>query len=196
MEEIWKILNRNSLTANQFHLLWSMRESVGTPHMNISLELRNLTNKGGWLLDSGGLSAKSLKLIKEIEGFMKVTRKKTSTVIMGQGFEGQMKAYNEIWPKRRLPSGKAAKSAISNLEPAFRWFFENHDFTWEQIMAATAYYLDDRENNNWEYTRTSQYFIRKQGTDKSWQSELADLCQLIEDGGDAPDAPHFTEKVF
>ena len=196
MEEIWKILNRHQLTANQFHLLWSIKEAVGTPHINVSLELRNLKNKGGWLLDNGNLSAKSLKLLKEIEGFMKVTRKKTSNAIMGQGFEGKMKAYNELWPKRRLPSGKAAKSAISNLEPAFRWFFENHEFTWDQIMAATAYYLDDRENNDWEYTRTSQYFIRKQGTDKSWQSELADICQLIEDGGDVPDAPHFTEKVF
>ena len=196
MEEIWNILNRYQLTANQFHLLWSIKEAVGTPHINVSLELRNLKNKGGWLLDNGNLSAKSLKLLKEIEGFMKVTRKKTSNAIMGQGFEGQMKAYNELWPKRRLSSGKAAKSAISNLEPAFRWFFENHEFTWDQIMAATAYYLDDRENNDWEYTRTSQYFIRKQGTDKSWQSELADICQLIEDGGDVPDAPHFTEKVF
>ena len=196
MEEIWNILNRQQLTANQFHLLWSMREGVGTPHLNVSLELRNLNNKGGWILDNGKLSAKSLKLLKEIEGFMKVTRKKTNAVIMGKGFEGKIVAYNNLWPKMRLPSGKAAKSAISNLEPAFRWFFENHEFTWEQVMIATAYYLDDKEKNNWDYTRTSQYFIRKQLTDKSWHSELADVCQLVEDGGDAPEGAHFTEKVF
>jgi hypothetical protein len=196
MEEIWKILNRHQLTANQFHLLWSMKEEVGTPHMNVSLELRNLKNKGGWILENGKPSPKALKLVKELEGFLKVKRKKTSTAIMGIGFEKNIESYNNQWPKRRLPSGKAARSALNNLEPAFRWFFEHNNYTWEQIAQATAYYLDDREKENWEYTMTSQYFVRKQRVDKTWHSELADICQLIEDGGDAPDSPHFTEKVF
>jgi hypothetical protein len=196
MEEIWNILNRHQLTANQFHLLWSMKEEMGTPHMNVSLELRNLKNKGGWVLENGKPSPKALKLVKEIEGFLKVRKKKTNKAIMGNDFEEKMKAYNNLWPKKRLPSGKAARSAIRNLESGFRWLFENYEITWEQIYEATNYYLDDREKVNWEYTMTSQYFVRKQRTDKSWHSELADVCQLIEDGGDAPDEGHFTEKVF
>jgi hypothetical protein len=196
MEEIWDILNRHKLTANQFHLLWSMKEALGTPHMNVSLELRNLKNKGGWILENGKPSPKALKLITEIEGFLKVRKKKTNKAIMGNDFEEKMKTYNNLWPKKRLPSGKAARSAIRNLESGFRWLFENYEITWEQIYKATNYYLDDREKVNWEYTMTSQYFVRKQRSDKSWHSELADVCQLIEDGGDAPDQGHFKEKVF
>jgi hypothetical protein len=37
--------------------------------------------------------------------------------------------------------------------------------------------------------------IAKQTTDKSWSSELADYCQLIEDG-EEHDTGHFSENVF
>ena len=43
--------------------------------------------------------------------------------------------------------------------------------------------------------RNSQYFIRKQSVDKTWESSLADWCLMIEDGIDEQDT-HFKDKVF
>lgn len=195
MDEMWKMLIRYELTPNQFYVLWAIREKVTTPLVNTAQELRSLKTKG-WILDNGDLSVKAKRVTKEIEGFFKRAKKKTNAAVMGDDFREQIKKYNDMWPKMRLPTGKAARSAIGNLEPAFRWFFENYEFTWEQVMRATAYYLDEKEADNWNFTRTSQYFIRKQNTDKTWASELADYCQLIEDGGDQSDDTHFSEKVF
>jgi len=195
MEEMWKMLIRHDLTPNQFYLLYSIRESVTTPTLNAALELRSLKGKG-WILENGELSGKAQRIVKEVEGFFKRAQKKSNEIIMGNDFEKKIALYNNLWPKMRLPSGKAARSGLKNLEPGFRWFFENYEFTWEQVLEATNYYLDDRERENWNYTKTSQYFVRKQQTDKSWQSELADVCQLIADGAHEGKGGHFKENVF
>lgn len=195
MDEMWEMLIRHELTPDQFYVMHSIREKVTTPYVNTSKEYKLLKNKG-WILENGKLTAKAQRVIKEVEGFFKRAKKKTSKAVMGNDFEDKIKAYNDEWPKMKLPSGKAARSAIRNLEGPFRWFFQNYEFTWEQVIYATKYYLDEKEKVKWEYTRTSQYFIRKQNTDKSWQSELADYCQLIEDGGHLNKDTIFTEKVF
>lgn len=196
MDELWKMLIRHDLTPNQFYLLYSIREAETTPLLNTALELRVLKSKGGWFLENGSLSAKAEKLIKEVEGYFKREQKRTNKIIMGPDFSERIAKYNALWPKMRLPSGKAARAAVGNLEPAFRWFFENYNYSWEQIMVATALYLDEKEAEKWEYTRNSQYFVRKQNNDKSWGSDLADYCQLIEDGGHKSAGNHFSENVF
>jgi hypothetical protein len=42
--------------------------------------------------------------------------------------------------------------------------------------------------------RTSQYFIRKQNTDKTWDSDLATYCELIISGEDEV-IDYFKERV-
>lgn len=195
MEQMWNMLIRNGLTPNQFYVLYSIRERETTPLVNTALEYRTLKLKG-WVLESGELTTKALRVIKEVEGFFKKAKKKSSKILMGDDFEDKINAYNDLWPKRKLPSGKPARSAIGNLEDPFRWFFDKYNFTWEQVLTATVHYLNEKELANWEYTRTSQYFIRKQLTDKSWSSELADCCQFIEDGGEVNNRGHFKEKVW
>lgn len=181
MEEMWKILIIHDITPNQFYLLYSIKDSIATPNINTNLELLHLKAKK-WIDDDINLSPEAKDLIREVERFFKKIKKKTNGVVMGEDFEEQIQKYNDTWPVMRLPSNKAARSAIRNLESPFRWFFENYSYTWDQIHKATGFYLDEKEAKNWEYTRTSQYFVRKQLQDKSWESELADYCQMIVDG--------------
>ena len=194
MNDMWKKLIRADLTPNQFYMLHSIREGVSTPLLNTAMEYRVLKNKN-WILEDGKLSAKAIKIIKEIEGYFKILKKKTDASIMGKDFEEKLVFYNGMWPKKKLPTGKAARSAPGNLVDPFRWFHTNYDFGWELVMKATALYLDEKEADNWNYCRTSQYFIRKQNSDKSWSSELADYCQLIEDGADE-EPKIISDKVF
>jgi hypothetical protein len=44
--------------------------------------------------------------------------------------------------------------------------------------------------------RTSQYFIRKQSADKTYDSELANYCDMITNGETGIDDKHFSDKVF
>ena len=81
------------------------------------------------------------------------------------------------------------------MNACFKWFFENHEYSWDIIFKATNNYLNKEEESNYKYTRTSQYFIKKQdNTDKSVNSELANFCQLMLDGDDSSSFV-FSEKV-
>ena len=97
---------------------------------------------------------------------------------MKDKFEQNIKAYNEMFPNQKLPSGKAARSAPGNLEKNFRWFFDNFKYDWELVLQATGVYINEHQKNNYLYMRTSQYFIKKDGL-----SDLADLCENIINGG-------------
>jgi len=190
------MLIRHELTPNQFYLMWSINNGTSAPNLPAVLAVRRHLKVKGWILEDGRLSAKAIRIVKEINGFFKRSKRKTDKVVMGDDFDNHVTKYNELFPKKKLNTGKLARSSKNNLVPAFRWFFENTDFTWEEIIGATSSYLDDREDNNWNFTINSQYFIRKQELDKSWKSELSNWCLAFRDGSDKPEKSHFTEKVF
>ena len=132
--------------------------------------------------------------MEEIGGYFKRTTKKVSKDLMGAEFMQKIQEYVDIFPNRKLPSGKYAKTTAKNLESAFRWLFDTYDFSWELILEATEKYVKDYELRNFDYMRTSQYFIRKQNIDKSFESELANYCELIKTNPDV-DQVYFTEDV-
>ena len=84
---------------------------------------------------------------------------------------------------------------MKTLENGFRWFFDNYEYSWEIILSATRKYVYDFEMKNYEYMRTSQYFIRKQNTDKSWDSDLATYCDMILNGEDEYEENYFKDKI-
>lgn len=103
--------------------------------------------------------------------------------------------YIEIFPKGKLPSGKPARSDKKNLENNFKWFFANYSYTWDTVLKATAYYVDEFEKVNYLYMRTSQYFIRKKEDGNTFASELANYCAIIESGDDLDTDNHFKQNV-
>ena len=132
--------------------------------------------------------------MEEIEGYFKKSKKKTSKDLMGDSFLDNIKVYNEIFPNKKLSSGKYARVNPKTLENAFRWFFEIYDYSWDVILQATNKYVDDYEIRRFEYMRTSQYFVRKQNIDKTWDSDLATYCDIILSGSEE-DTNYFKENV-
>ena len=115
---------------------------------------------------------------------------------MGEDFAQNIDDYLEIFPKFKLPSGKYARSNKKNLENTFRWFFENYDYNWTTLLSATQRYVNEFEVNGYKYMRTSQYFVRKQATDKTYDSELATYCDVILNGDeDYDNSNHFGENI-
>jgi len=197
--DLFNLILKEKLSPDEFYTLFCMQESISPLGINIHKELRTLMT-GGWIIKKGDdykLTPASVSLIQQVEGFFKVQKKKTSNQLMGSDYNKNLEAYQLIFPKKKLPSGKAARSALSNVETNFRWFFEKHNYSWETILKATAMYLDEYERKSppYLYMRTSAYFIRKTELDKSIVSDLANYCDIVESGDDFEQDHIFSENV-
>lgn len=195
---MFNLISIQNLTPNQFYLLYCIRENVQSIGINLHQELRGLT-VGGFIHQNEAevitISEKGNLLLSEVESYFKLQKKKTSTAIMGADFTEKLLQYNELFPKMKLPSGKLARAAERNLETNFKWFFENYKYSWDIILKATAAYVDEYERRNWNFMRTSMYFIKKQEKDHSITSDLADYCAMIQSGGSVDTPNHFSDKV-
>ena len=194
MTEIFTKLIQNGLTPNSFYVLYCIKEKI-VPHnyVNKELECKRL-QKDQWLTEALELTDKSIIFITEIDGYFKKSKKKTSKDLMGHNFMQNIEAYVNIFPNKKLSSGKYARVPAKNLENAFRWFFDTFSYDWETIFQATQKYVLEYESKNYDYMRTAQYFLRKQNIDKSWDSDLATYCEFLKDNPDE-DKDVFSELI-
>lgn len=174
---------QEKITPNQFYLMYCISKKQVPNSINVHAELRSLEVEG-WYADNK-LTDKAVNLINKFSGVSSQQKTGVSNV----------ESYNNLFPKKKLPSGKFARTNTKNLESAFVWFFKNYEYTWDVILKATALYVDEYEKKNYMYMQTSQYFIRKQMSDKSWGSELANWCAAIESGEDISDDGYFKQNV-
>jgi hypothetical protein len=194
MTDIFTRLIQEGLTPNSFYVLHCIKEKVTVANfVNKAIECKKLQSDA-WLDNNLQLTNKSLIFITEIDGYFKKSKKKTNTTLLGTNFLDNIKNYNEIFPNKKLPSGSYARSNVKNLENAFRWFFENYAYSWDTILQATEKYVKEYAAQNYQYIRTSQYFVRKQNTDKTWDSDLATYCEWILSGGTVK-TDYFKQKV-
>jgi hypothetical protein len=195
MTEIFNRLIQEDITPNAYYVLHCVKEKI-VPQKFINKELQvEKLKRDKWLNEDLSLTSKSIIFMEEINGFFKRTKKKTSTDLMGSGFLQQIQEYVELFPNRKLNSGKYARVNAKNLEAGFRWFFENYDYSWDLIMKATEKYIDEFSIRNYEYMRNSQYFVRRQNIDKSFESDLATYCELINTNPDDSGDTYFKERI-
>jgi hypothetical protein len=196
MNEIFNKLIKLGLTPNSFYYLYSLSQNiVPNKFINASLENKKL-QADEWITESNALTKKALELVYEIDSYFKIQKKKTSVNKMGENYMEKIEEYLNIFPSFKLPSGKYARTNSKNLETAFRWFFDNYDYKWETVLEATARYVNQFELTGWKYMRTSQYFVRKQSSvERSFDSELANYCDMIEKGYDEYDDFKFKDNI-
>jgi hypothetical protein len=189
--------SEEKLTPNQFYVLYCINYGLTSPNINMHQEIRHLVIEDWIVKQESGytVTPKAASLISKLESYFGVHLKKSNNSIMGIDFEANAEKYNNIFPRIKLGSNKAARAPIKEIIPAFRWFFEEYSYDWETIYKATQMYLEAEESKKYKYTRTSKYFIRKQEQDKSWASDLASYCDLVLNGEDYEE-DKFTEKVF
>jgi hypothetical protein len=134
------------------------------------------------------------EIINTLEKYYSSSKRKSDKKVMGNEFESMITKYRELFPKKKLPSGKLARNNVKTLTDNFKWFFSTYDYTWEEIIKATERYIKEYREKDWQYMKTSQYFISKQDKHKVKVSELADYCDMIRDGIQISD-DHFKERV-
>ena len=196
MNEIFNKLIKAGLTPNSFYYLYSISQNVAPNKcINASIESKRLQSDL-WLTENNILTSKATLFVQDIETYFKISKKNTSVCKMGENYMEKIEEYLKIFPTFKLPSGKYARSDKKNLENNFRWFFDNHNYSWETVLESTKRYVDEYEANGYKYMRTSQYFIRKQtAAEKSFESELANYCDMLNNGTETYNDFKFKEKV-
>ena len=189
MKELFEYLETKEITPNSLYILWSIANKRKTQNdgVNVHTELRLLIN-AGLLTTKYELTTSGQDIITHLPNG-------GGANIIDTPDEDNIMKFLMIFPKGKLPSGKPARVNRKNVEESFKWFHKNYTYDWDTILRATLYYVDTYEKTNYMYMKNSQYFIRKQNTDKSWDSELANYCEIIINGEDIDDTPHFSDKV-
>lgn len=196
-KELFDLICKYNINPNQYYLLASMRDNLQTKKINIALEMQALVYNEYVIVtkdDKLIITPKGNKVINAIEALFKKLANNGAQEIMGDKYEEFIKEYNEIFPAIKLPTGKYARTNISNLKNAFKWFFSSHNYSWDVILEATQRYVDEYETHGYNYMRTSQYFIRKQDIDKTWSSDLANYCEIILNSDPADELPKFSTR--
>jgi hypothetical protein len=194
MTEYYNFLIKNNLSPNQLYVLWGYQHNITPLNVNLKQEIHILEQKGLIFKNAITETGKAL-LDASISTFDRIEQNKTKE-ILGNDFSSNIERYNNIFPKIKLPTGKYARTNIKNLEPGFKWFFKNFNYSWETIFKATELYVSQREIDNFNYCRTSQYFLRKSSHDKIINSDLAEYCEVISTGADEQSNAQFKENIF
>ena len=196
MWEFLKIILKHKITPNQAFFLFSLKNKVSMPIVN-DQDIKDLENnkyiepvlEGGY-----NITVEGKILMAHLDNYFLKAKKKTNLQLMGKDFNEKIKQYREIFPAKKLPSGKPARQNVKALTDSFRWFFENYDHTWDDVIKATKMYVNEYRDAEYLYMVTSQYFVSKQDKHRVKVSLLADYCDLIKEGVDTIE-DHFKEKV-
>ena len=175
-------------------MLHCLKNKVQAVGINQYVEFKNLSD-GEFVNSDKTFTELGTQIYKELEEFFSKERVDASKKILTENYAENIKNYLDLFPRKKLPSGKLARSDKKNIENNFKWFFKNFDYDWETVLEATAHYVDEYEKKNYLYMQTSQYFICKTQADKSKLSQLADYCAMIKDGIEPDEDSHFKEKV-
>lgn len=96
--------------------------------------------------------------------------------------------FREIFPSKKLPTGKNFKSNLKDLEMKMKFFIKNYNYSPETILEAARQYVAHAQNVDYQFIRTAAYFVYKKGEG----SDLADWCERVLN--DSPettiDTPH------
>lgn len=151
---------------------------------------------GKELFDNNQLTPHAIKIIESIDDLFAAKKKIKLDVLMGVDYSAQIDAYLEIFPTAKLPNGKYARGNKKNIETNFKWFFENYNYAWGVIHAATAMYVAEFRAKNYLYMRTAMYFIRKDDGTRTVHSDLADYCDKIVNNESYTQEKYFKTKVL
>jgi len=195
MWELFQKMLKNNLTPNQVITLFGMREGVSLP-ITTDDDKKALVDNN-YIEHTDGvykLTRHGKLIIINLDNYFIKAKKKTDIQLMGKNFLDKINQYREIFPAKKLPSGKLARNNVKALADAFRWFFETYDHKWEDVVKATKMYVNEYRNSDYMYMQTSQYFICKQDKHRVKHSTLADYCDMILEGINTEDE-HFKENV-
>lgn len=171
------------MSPNQLYFLDCCRHKIRpTSIINEEAE-RIIAQKRGYLDQDGNLTPDAVFILDEFESLLSKTKKMVASEVLGADSAKNIEEYRTIFPAKRVPRVGLLRQTPQELKDKFIWFFKTYpQFTWEDVLNGTDYYIHLKEQENWEYITTSSYFIqRTDNMTKTCRSLLADYAQLAKD---------------
>lgn len=210
MWDLFQEILIDKLTPNQLLLLYGINNSISISTINPNTEILELIKHEYVIYELDNINfiedyksmqhivitEKGKNIMQKYDDYFKKSKNKTSIEIMGKEYTDKVEEYRELFPAGKLPHGKPARVNTKTLINNFRWFFENYNYTWDEIIEATRRYVNEYAQKDYNYMQTSQYFISKEDKSKIKQSQLADYCDMIKDGVEEENNTHFSENVI
>jgi hypothetical protein len=177
---------RHGISPNQIYVLDCLRNRLKpTSIVDEFIEISKCKDLG--LIDQEGvITPGGLSILDEFETYLVKTKKKVETSVLGDNFLDNIKSYIDLFPQRKLPSGRYARQPVKDVKDAFIWFFKNYpENKWTDVLDATHYYIYMAEQKDYLYMMDSLYFISKtDNITKKIRSALASSCLEIKDNPD------------
>ncbi len=84
-------------------------------------------------------------------------------------------SYRKIWPAGVKSGNLYVRSGIHSIISKMRLFLKKFpEYTNEDILAAAHRYVDESSRDNYQYMKTAEYFIFKEGG-----SQLETYCEVV-----------------
>lgn len=193
MKELYDYLVQQKITPNGLFILHATYQNyMYTNYVNFKHEQYRLALTGHLMEDkSGGLNPvykitdKGLHVIREAEQLMTKLKRAKRTELPFTEWEKYIVEYNDMFPKgKKLGSSVTFRTNPKELFERFKWFFKEYpEYTWEDVIAATAQYIKVHEEaNDFTYMQTSKYFVKKEDKSKTTTSSLANMIYNIKSG--------------
>lgn len=202
MWELFQKILEHKISPNACFFLFSIKESVNSPYIDNDLCMIELINSEliSYEVNQGikviSITEKGNAIILQLDNYFTKAKNKTNVSLMGKDFISNINRYREMFPAFKLPSGVPGRNNVKALSESFRWFFENYDYSWDEIFEATKLYINEYKQNDYLYMANSQYFISKQDKHKVKKSSLADYCDMVRDGvSTINDQHYFKDKI-
>ena len=195
MWELFQKILKANLTPNQALILFGIKQNISLPSTTSKEKYELVLN--GYLTKDGDqytMTQEAKILCVKLDNYFIKAKKKTDIQLLGKNHLDKINKYREIFPAKKLPSGKPARNNVKALGEAFRWFFETYHYSWDEVLNATRMYVNEYRDAEYLYMQTSQYFICKQDKHRVKHSTLADYCDMILEGVSTED-DHFKENV-
>jgi len=91
-------------------------------------------------------------------------------------------AMRNIFPKGVKTGNQPVRSNLKDMEKKLKKFIKDYGYTVNEILTATAAYVDRLKLQQYQYMKTSSYFIYKQGAGSTLAAEI----DSIKDGEAEP----------
>lgn len=193
-----KKLKQSSLFDRLKYFKISIKEYITVYQIRTGGKISNvlLESLSSELYSNEKLTDKALHILDSIETLFVAQKKIKLDELMGTDYSENIDLYVQLFPTAKLPNGKYARGNKKNIETNFKWFFENYNYSWNVIHAATTMYVTEYKMKNYLYMRTALYFIRKDDGTRMVHSDLADYCDKIINNESYTQEKYFKTKIL
>ena len=125
------------------------------------------------------LTEKARLVLEDYSKLFAVTKASIKAKYLTEDFLKNLQEFREIFPNKKLPSGKTARTNFDDLKKKMVDFQIRYPrFDWDLILDAATHYVETYRKEDYKFMKTAGYYIMKNN-----ESDLASDCELLLEGG-------------